>query len=132
MKKIIFISLAVIALLGLMSFTSSDDFRPDFGDSKAVYSGPCGNYSVDVNTLVKMYYMLPANIRKDMDKAFEQSGHLLFDGTVCSVYDIKLVGKRNPETDNYDFTITYQDHIIKIDNIELRDVSDLFNFHIAG
>lgn len=132
MKKIILIAMTIVVALGLMSFTASDECRPDFGDSKAVYSGPCGNYSVDVNTLTKMYYMLPANIRKDFDKAFEQSGHLLFDGTVCSVYDIKLVGKRNHETDNYDFTITYQDHIIKIDNIESRDVDDLFNFHIVG
>jgi hypothetical protein len=132
MKKMILISMAVITLLGLMSFTTTDETYADFDNSKAVYSGPCGNYSVDVNTLTNMYYMLPANIRKDFDKAFEQSGHLLFDGTVCSIYDIKLVGKRNHETDNYDFTITYQDHIIKIDNIGSRDVDNLFNFYVVG
>lgn len=121
MKKIMFISIAIIAALSLMSFTESNERHP-FDDSKAVYSGPCGNYSVDVNTLVKMYYMLPTNIRKDLDSTFAQYGDQLFDGSTCYLYGVKLVGVRNHETDNYDYTITYLNHTIKVNNIDLRDV----------
>lgn len=95
MKKMILISMAVITLLGLMSFTATNKY--DFDNSKAVYSGPCGNYSVSVNTLVRMYLMLPDNIRKDMDKTFAQDGHLLFDESVCTLYGVNLESKRVPE-----------------------------------
>ena len=129
MKKMILISMAVITLLGLMSFTATDEY--DFDNSKAVYSGPCGNYSVSVNTLVKMYLMLPENIRKDMDKTFAQDGHLLFDESVCTMYGVNLESKRVPGTGNYDFIITYQDHTIKINDIRMDAVMSLFNFVIA-
>ena len=66
MKKMILISMAVITLLGLMSFTATDETYADFDNSKAVYSGPCGNYSVSVNTLIRMYLMLPENIRIEL------------------------------------------------------------------
>ena len=130
MKKMILISMAVIALLGLMSFTATDEY--DFDISKAVYSGPCGNYSVSVNTLVKMYLMLPDNIRKDMDKTFAQDGHLLFDESACTLYGVNFESKRIPETDNYDFIITYQDHTVKINDVRKDAVMNLFNFVIAG
>lgn len=129
MKKMILISMAVITLLGLMSFTATNEY--DFDNSKAVYSGPCGNYSVSVNTLVRMYLMLPDNIRKDMDKTFAQDGHLLFDESVCTLYGVNLESKRVPETGNYDFIITYQDHTIKINDIRMDAVMSLFNFVIA-
>lgn len=129
MKKMILISMAVITLLGLMSFTATNEY--DFDNSKAVYSGPCGNYSVSVNTLVRMYLMLPDNIRKDMDKTFAQDGHLLFDESVCTLYGVNLESKRVPGTGNYDFIITYQDHTIKINDIRMDAVMSLFNFVIA-
>ncbi len=129
MKKMILISMVVITLLGLMSFTATNKY--DFDNSKAVYSGPCGNYSVSVNTLVRMYLMLPDNIRKDMDKTFAQDGHLLFDESVCTLYGVNLESKRVPETGNYDFIITYQDHTIKINDIRMDTVMSLFNFVIA-
>lgn len=132
MKKMILISMAVITLLGLMSFTATDENYADFDNSKAVYSGPCGNYSVSVNTLVKMYLMLPENIRKDMDKTFAQDGHLLFDESVCTLYGVNLESKRVPGTGNYDFIITYQDHTIKINDIRMDAVMSLFNFVIEG
>ena len=129
MKKMILISMAVITLLGLMSFTATNEY--DFDNSKAVYSGPCGNYSVSVNTSVRMYLMLPDNIRKDMDKTFAQDGHLLFDESVCTLYGVNLESKRVPGTGNYDFIITYQDHTIKINDIRMDAVMSLFNFVIA-
>jgi hypothetical protein len=132
MKKIILIAMAIVVALGLMSFTASDEHRPDFGDSKAVYSGPCGNYSVDVNTLTKMYYMLPANIRKDIDKAYAQSDGL-YRNCCYTMYGVTLkcvdVGY---EGNWYDFIITYQDHTIKVNHIHMQSVWDLFNWVPLG
>lgn len=130
MKKIIRVAMAIVVALGLMSFTAADEFRPDFGDSKAVYSGPCGNYSVDVNTLTAMYYMLPANIRKDFDKAYDQSGYELWGGT-CTLYGVTMVSKRVDDI-YYDYTITYQDHTIKINHIRMSDLNLLFNWVPLG
>ena len=130
MKKIILIAMAIVVALGLMSFTASDECRPDFGDSKAVYSGPCGNYSVDVNTLTKMYYMLPANIRKDFDKAYAQSSHVLLCETY-TLYGVTMVCKRVDDI-YYDYTITYQNHTIKINHIRMSDLNLLFNWFPVG
>ena len=132
MKKIFLISIAIIAVLGLMSFTTLDENRPDFGDSKAVYSGPCGNYSVDVNTLVKMYYMLPVDVRKDLDKAYDQSGGLYRNCcyTVCGVTSKCVDG--GYDGDWYDFIITYQDHTIKVNHVHIQNVWRLFNWYPLG
>ena len=61
-----------------------------------------------------------------------QDGHLLFDESVCTLYDVNLESKRVPGTGNYDFIITYQDHTIKINDIRMDAVMNLFNFVIEG
>ena len=132
MKKMILISMAVITLLGLMSFTATDETYADFDNSKAVYSGPCGNYSVDVNTLAKMYYMLPANIRKDIDKSYDQSGGL-YVNCCYTVYGVTLECVDGDYGGDWcDFIITYQDHTIKINHIHIQEVWKLFNWVPLG
>ena len=132
MKKILFILVTLVATLGLMSFASPDEMRPNFGDSKVAYSGPCGNYSVDVNTFTKMYFMLPENIRKDIDKTYDQSGGL-YRNCCYTMYGVTLKCLDGGYGgDWYDFIVTYQDHTIKINHIHIQEVWKMFNWVPLG
>ena len=129
MKKIIILLSAIFISLTLMSMTSSDDV--DFGDAKVTYSGPCGNYSMSANTVYAMYKLLPADVKKEFEKAYASVGGI-YPTMEFTVDGVTLTCESTDIGDFYVYTIKYCDHTIKGVNIHINALNMLFKFTPIG